>query len=308
MLRLCKALVRLNLEYCEQFWSPNYRKDINKVEKVPHLLVRNEIQSFVRGDIGSGEVESVWIELRNSKGKKTLMGVVYRSPNSNMDIGCQLNRELTLACGKGNVAVVMGDFNMQVNWENQVGAGPQDREFVECLRDAFLEQLVQEPTRDKAILDLVLCNEQDLISDLEVKEPLGGSDHNMISFYLQFEKDKGRSEVSVLQFNRGNFGAMREELAKVNWMDVLAEKTVEQQWQVFLGIMHKVQNQFIPWRRKDSNGGKGPQWLTKEVRDCIALKKRKYDRAKVSGRTDDWDIFKEQQNLTKKAIRGEKMR
>ncbi|XP_072893069.1 uncharacterized protein [Hemitrygon akajei] len=125
----------------------------------------------------------------------------------------------------------MGNFNIQVNWEKQFGAGPQDRGFVECLRDAFLEQLVREPTRDKAILDLVLCNEQGLISDLEAKEPLGGSDHNMICFYLQFEKDKGSSEVSVLQLNRGNYGAMREELAKVDWMDSLAEKTVEQQWQ-----------------------------------------------------------------------------
>ncbi|XP_059819321.1 uncharacterized protein LOC132390792 [Hypanus sabinus] len=213
----------------DQTWEMNvqeytcYRRDRNVGRGGGvALLVRNEIQSFARGDIGSGEVESVWIELRNSKDKRTQMGVVYRPPNSSMDIGCKLNRELTLACGKGNVAVVLGDFNMQVNWENQVGAGPQDREFVECLQDAFLEQLVREPTRDKTILDLVLCNEQDLISDLAVKEPLGGSDHNMISFYLQFEKDKGSSEVSVLQLDRGNYGAMGEELAKVDWMDSLA--------------------------------------------------------------------------------------
>ncbi|XP_059824367.1 hydroxyacid oxidase 2 isoform X1 [Hypanus sabinus] len=269
------------------------------------LLVRNEIQSLARGDLGTGEVESVWIELRNSKGKKTLMGVVYRPPNSSVDIGYKLIRELTLACTKGN-AVVMGDFNMQVDWENQVGAGPQDREFVECLRDVFLEQLVLEPTRNEAILDLVMCNEQELISDLEVKEPLGSSDHNMISFYLQFERDRGRSEVSVLQLNKGDYGAMREELAKVKWADALAGKTVDQQWQIFLGIIQKMQMQFIPMRRKDSKRGKGPQWLTKEVRDCIALKKKKYDRAKMSGNTDDWESFKEQQILTKKAIRREK--
>ncbi|XP_059846738.1 uncharacterized protein LOC132405715 [Hypanus sabinus] len=241
------------------------------------------IQSLARGDLGTGEVESVWVELRNSKGKKTLMGVVYRPPNSSVDIGYKLIRELTLACAKGN-AVVMGDFNMQVNWENQVGAGPQDREFVECLRDVFLEQLVLEPTRNEAILDLVMCNEQELISDLEVKEPLGSSDHDMISFYLQFERDKGRSEVSVLQLNKGDYGAMREELAKVKWADALAGNTVDQQWQIFLGIIQKMQKQFIPMRRKGEKRGKGPQWLTKEVRDCIALKKKKYDRAKMIGK------------------------
>ena len=41
----------------------------------------------------------------------------------------------------------------------------------------FFEQLVTEPTREQAILDLVMCNEADLIRELKVKEPLGSSDH-----------------------------------------------------------------------------------------------------------------------------------
>ena len=146
---------------------------------------------------------------------------------------------------------------MQVDWENQFGTGPQERDFVESLRDGFFEQLVLEPSREKAILDFVLCNEPDLIKDLEVNEPLGGSDHNMVRFNLQLERDKGRSEVSVLQLNKGDYGAMREELAKVDWKDTLAGMTVEQKWQVFLGIIQKVQDQFIPRRKKDSKGSKG---------------------------------------------------
>ncbi|XP_072881564.1 uncharacterized protein [Hemitrygon akajei] len=68
-------------------------------------------------------------------------------------------------------------------------------------------------------------------SKLEEQHQELESARGQISFYLQFEKDKGRSEVSVLQLNKGDYGAMREELAKVKWTDILAEKTVEQQWQ-----------------------------------------------------------------------------
>ena len=63
---------------------------------------------------------------------------------------------------------------------------------------------------------------------------------NMICFNLQFESKKGKSEVSVLQLNKGNYGAMKEELANVDWKDNPAGKTMEQQ--VFLGIFQKVQD------------------------------------------------------------------
>eukprot|EP00061_Rhincodon_typus_P008540 g31239.t1 len=84
---------------------------------------------------------------------------------------------------------------MQLDWETQVGgSGSQEKEFMECLRDGFSEELVVELTRELAILDLVLCNEADLIRELKVKELLDGSDHNMIEFTLQFEREKMESD------------------------------------------------------------------------------------------------------------------
>ena len=91
-----------------------------------------------------------------------------------------------------------------------------------------------EPTREQAILDLVMCNEADLFRELKVKEPLGSSDHNMIEFILQFEREKLESDVTVLQVNKSNYKDMREELARVDWKGSLAGKTVKQQWQKFL--------------------------------------------------------------------------
>ena len=40
------------------------------------------------------DVESVWVELRNTKGQKTLVGVVYRPPNSSSEVGDGIKQKL----------------------------------------------------------------------------------------------------------------------------------------------------------------------------------------------------------------------
>ncbi len=53
---------------------------------------------------------------------------------------------------------------------------------VEMGEDAFLTQIVNQPTRDNSILDLVLATNRDLISNCEVGEKLSGCDHHLIRF------------------------------------------------------------------------------------------------------------------------------
>ena len=49
-----------------------------------------------------------------------------------------------------------------VDWVIQMGRGAEGEDFLECMRDSFLNQHVEEPTREQAILDWVLSNEEGL--------------------------------------------------------------------------------------------------------------------------------------------------
>ena len=81
------------------------------------------------------------------------------------------------------VLVLMGDFSfLNVCWNYKMAQKKQSRRFLECMEDNFLMQLVREPTRGAAPLDLLFTNREGLVGDVEVGSCLGQSDHNMVEF------------------------------------------------------------------------------------------------------------------------------
>ena len=63
--------------------------------------------------------------------------------------------------------------------------GPQARIFKMACDDAFLLQHVKEPTRlrhgqQPSLVDLLLTNRDDMVTDIQVLSGLGKSDHSVI--------------------------------------------------------------------------------------------------------------------------------
>ena len=100
------------------------------------------------------------------------LGVFYRPPNSDLKPLQDIQNALD-AINSNNI-VLLGDFNLSdLDWSHHTL-------LLDIVQDNFLHQLVQEPTRNQNILDLVLTNNVDLINNIAVGEPF--SDHNLRSF------------------------------------------------------------------------------------------------------------------------------
>ena len=83
----------------------------------------------------------------------------------------------------------MGDFNYpDIDWETESCTSHKGNRFLAIAKDNYLSQLVQDPTRGTAILDLVLTNRPDRTTDVQVGGHLGNSDHKITTSQLSFKR------------------------------------------------------------------------------------------------------------------------
>jgi len=148
------------------------------------LLYVKSVYRPVEHVISNSFKDSVWCKIGT-----LLIGVCYRSTNlaivgtDNNEKLCDLMEEVS-----GDNMLVMGDFNFsEINWNLKTvntSATTDCINFFETIENSFLSQHVLHPTRGKSVLDLILTRDPDLLSNIQIIDHLGHSDHNMVLFSL----------------------------------------------------------------------------------------------------------------------------
>jgi len=93
------------------------------------------------------------------------VGVYYRPPDQEEEVDEAFYRQLQ-AASLSQALVLTGDFNHpDISWEDHTARQAQSRRFLQSIDDNFLMQVVEEPTRKGALLDLVLTNKEGLVED-----------------------------------------------------------------------------------------------------------------------------------------------
>ena len=136
------------------------------------IAVRNHIKAIPRESLQS-ESEFIFIDILVSNNHKITFGVFYRPPNNETkpleDLQSAL-QEIPLK----NDLILVGDFNLSAfDWENTCALinSANYTLLLDIVHDNFLTQLVNSPTREENILDLVLVSAPDIVDSLIVAEP-----------------------------------------------------------------------------------------------------------------------------------------
>ena len=159
------------------------------------LAVGRSLQSVQRIDLEIN-AQILVCEIRQEAKKKFLCVVFYRPPSTNFEyMNCfkKFLRKASKTCILQLVILV--DFNFpHVNWSTGT-AIYNDRlhnEFTKMVRDNFLWQKVESPTRGANILALLLTNIPHKVKAVCVFDDILKTDHKLIDFNLSFIINKKR--------------------------------------------------------------------------------------------------------------------
>uniref|UniRef100_A0A803JYA6 Reverse transcriptase domain-containing protein n=1 Tax=Xenopus tropicalis TaxID=8364 RepID=A0A803JYA6_XENTR len=170
-----------------------------------------------------------------------------------------------------------------------------------------MSQVVEEPTRNHAILDLVISNDPERIANVQVVEPLGNSDHNVISFNVWCRKQIYTGATKTMNFRKANFSSLRAALQGIDWGIMFSDKNTEQKWLSFKMILNHYCSQFIPLIRKSRSVKNHPMWLNSEVKKLIGRKRKAFKKYKSEGTVAAFNDYKHYNKCCKTAIRKAKI-
>jgi len=225
---------------------------------------------------------------------------VYRPPNTSPETDVLLYGELR-KISVGHI-IIVGDFNCpNVNYD-LLDADNEGMRLLEFLDDNFLLQLIDSPTRANNILDLLIVSQVNLVRNIEISEPIGNSDHNMIKFNINLENKIMSNSQTVPDFKNANFEGFGNSLAIANWEDLLGGNA-EEMWGEFLRVFKDQERNYIPYKIKRTSGDLKPKWWNIAIGNALNSRNRAYKRYKSSPTVENTNSYFSSRRECKRLVR-----
>ncbi len=183
----------------------------------------------------SDALEIVCVDLIAKAGRYRV-ACVYFPPRQELSQVKLLCDALQLLLDCPHPMLIVGDFNLQIDWTLKTNArGVAAQKFLEFVVTAGLEQLISEPTRHDALLDLALSTDRNAINSVKIVEPFSSSDHNSLLVTIPWVEPK-LEPVCYRSFRKADWSAVRGYLGSLDWAYLIGHcSTVHQVWDLLYG-------------------------------------------------------------------------
>ena len=254
---------------CIDGYSLARRDRIDKLGGGVCAFIKSTIPFKILRDLEDINFETMWIYLRPHKfyrGFSCLIAcVVYKPPSSDNNAFIEhLCTTLDLALNKHPNAGIflLGDFNRCP--------------VSSLLRHFTLRQIVKNPTRKDAILDLILTNMSNICDAPKVIAPIGLSDHNSVLCVLK--KCKSMNKCKKIQIRPRNSSAKRafgRWLTNYNWSNLYHTTSCEQKLELFQDVISTGLDHFLPCKVVKIHDRDKP-WITSSYKQLIKSRQKAF--------------------------------
>jgi len=231
------------------------------------------------------DIECVCFDFYSNLNSSTRFFIVYRPPGesaqANLVVFKMLIDCIEKHCPAGCTSIIVGDLNCPgIHWAEAAVYGDNNQlNFFNALCDLGFIQYVTEPTREKSILDIILCNDPYLVCDVLVGSPFSTSDHCIVNFTLNLpsnsnvESDSRTDTLSTLLpflWKQANWEKMESFINALSWDTFFpSDANAETCWETFCQILSYAVNLFV--LKLNSRKRKGKR-LQKKHTDKFARK------------------------------------
>ena len=207
--------------------------NFNTDDENPNLTDIRGTAIYIKREIITSEVkinessykDHIWVETHLEGNEKILIGCIYRSPTGEKEetiksLKCIEQIISITANMKYSRLLIAGDFNLKgIDWEDDFAECNRKylQDFINTLHESFLYQHVKKPTRHRLgeksnILDLVITNEEGIVSDIEHLPGLGKSDHECLLFNINCMKRTDKTNVKHYNVFKAKYTVIEKNL------------------------------------------------------------------------------------------------
>ena len=263
-------------------------------------------------DIKPNFTESIWVEIKETATEKTVIGCIYRSPNSSEENNKKVNDFIKgLGTMKNTNLILTGDYNYpQINWTDEGYGRAEEKkaaEFLDSVMDAYLTQHITEPTRYRTgqkenVLDLIFTLHEDVVEDIKYLPPIGKSDHCSIIFSVNKGENQTKNEKKTFyNYNKANYEGMKSDIKKVNWKDSIKE--IEEGWKIIESTIHKAIEKHVPKSVINTNKRRRPLWMNPTCLSKVRKKHSAWKRYLETKSGEDYLKYTRARNQSRNATR-----
>ena len=139
------------------------------------------------------------------------------------------------------------------------------------------------------------------MDNVKILEPLGNSDHNQIHFDINVKSESKNKKRIGETSTKGNYNDMRKYLAKLDWNNMLMNKTPIECWNILKYEIESIIDKFVPLKKQGKRYRK--KHLSKEDIRKIVFKQTMWRVYRRTRKDEDYANYKETLNLATTEIR-----